>query len=61
MSTKITVNIETKAGPDSLTLELRGEESGDNPRFNASQVDGILSDIAVRVRKMFHAYYGDQT
>lgn len=60
MSTKVTVHIETKAGPDSLTLDLGGEESGDNPRFNAAQVEGILSDIAVRVRQMFHAYYGGQ-
>lgn len=60
MSTKITVRIETTNGPDQLSLELSGEEGGDNPRFNAAQVDSILDGISARVRQMFNGYFGEQ-
>lgn len=60
MSTKITVRIETVNGHDHLSLELNGEESGDNPRFNAAQVDSILDGISSKVRQMFKGYFGEQ-
>lgn len=60
MSTKITVQIETKSARDTLNLELHGEESGDNPAFASDQVKRILDDIALRVRGTYSAYYGEQ-
>lgn len=59
MPTKITLNVESKMGKDTVTLTLADSEGyGDNPRFAAQQATEVMARLEKRLTDALHGYFG---
>lgn len=59
MPTKITLNVESKMGNDTVALTLGDSiEYGDNPRFAAEQATEIMARLERRLTDALHGYFG---